>query len=315
VDGFADSSACVGGTVSQGLACVATFARSARLDSKQHELGSAERMTTQYPPQVIGILAALVEERAGLHYGLGDRELFADRVSTRALVAGFTSLLDYYYFLRYDTGSGAEFDALIDALVIGETYLFRELEPLQVLVSGFLLPAIAAGRRPRVWSAACATGEEPLSLAMLLAKHDVLSHVDLVASDISARSLARAAEGQLGLRALRGSPPAGVEPWLSSEGGRPVVAQSIRQAIHWCQVNLCDVEAVRALGTFDAILCRNVLIYFSDETTLAVVQTLADALTTQGILLVGISESLLRFGTALRCEEHAGVFLYRKAVD
>ena len=272
-------------------------------------------MMTTYPPQVLAILAALVEERVGLHYGQTDRELFADRTSTRALEAGFTSLLDYYYFLRYDEGSTTEFNALVDALVVGETYLFRELEPLQVLVSDFLLPAIAAGRRPRVWSAACATGEEPLSLAMLLASHDALSKVELVASDISPRSLARAARGELGLRALRGPLPAGVEPWVTVTAGRPVIAQSVRDAIRWCQVNICDPAAVRALGSFDAVLCRNVLIYFSDETTLRVVQTLADALTVDGTLLVGVSESLLRFGTALQCEEHRGVFLYRKAVS
>jgi chemotaxis protein methyltransferase CheR len=271
-------------------------------------------MHTQYPPQVIGILAALVEERTGLHYGEADRELFAERAATRAFEAGFTSLLDYYYFLRYDEHSGGEFDALVDSLVIGETYLFRELEPLEVLVSEVVLPAIAGGSRPRIWSAACATGEEPLSLAMVLASHGALSRVELVASDISPRSLTRARRGELGFRAVRGPVPPRFQAWVTVVDGRAAVAASVREAIEFRQVNLADRDAVRALGSFDAILARNVLIYFSDQTTLEVVQRLADALTTRGALLVGVSESLLRFGTALRCEEHRGVFLYRKAV-
>jgi chemotaxis protein methyltransferase CheR len=70
---------------------------------------------------------------------------------------------------------------------------------------------------------------------------------------------------------------------------------------------------VTALGTFDAVICRNVLIYFRDETTQAVVARLQRALTPGGALLVGASESLMRLGTALICEEHGGAFFYRKA--
>lgn len=143
-------------------------------------------------PQVFAILSSLIEERAGLHYGLDDIDMIADKLSTRAIDAGFESLLDYYYFLRYDESSKAELDALVDALVVNETYFFRELDPLKRVVSDLIQPLAASGARPRVWCAACSTGEEPLTLAMLLAERDLLDKVDIVASDISARALARA---------------------------------------------------------------------------------------------------------------------------
>src|SRR3954462_10757075 len=132
-------------------------------------------------PQVFAILSALIEERIGIHYSLTDRDILAEKASTRAVEAGFDSLLDYYYFLRYDDDSARELDALIDALVVNETYFFREFDQLLVLVDEFLVPKVAAGARPRLWSAASSSGEEPLTVAMLLAERGCLEKVEIVA--------------------------------------------------------------------------------------------------------------------------------------
>jgi chemotaxis protein methyltransferase CheR len=264
-------------------------------------------------PQVFAILSALIEERSGLHYGLDDVDMIADKLSTRAIEAGFESLLDYYYFLRYDESSKAELDALVEALVVNETYFFRELDPLKRVVSDFIEPLAASGARPRVWCAACSTGEEPLTLAMLLSERALLGKVDLIASDISARALARARSGEVGLRALRGAPPLDlVARYLTEGGGRQRVRRDLIEAIQWLRVNLVEPQAVARLGMFDVILCRNILIYFSDATVKGVLDSLAAALRPGGALFVGTSESLLRFGTLLSCEERGGVFFYRK---
>jgi chemotaxis protein methyltransferase CheR len=264
-------------------------------------------------PQVFTILAALIEKRAGLHYEPADRELLADKVSTRALEAGFDSLLDYYYFLRYDPAGGEALDELVDSLLVHETYFFREVQPLEVLVDEVLLPAVWAGRRPRVWCAACSTGEEPLTLAMLLAMRGLLGEVKLLASDVSRRALERAQRGEHNLRALR-SLPSGIEGrFLDVVAGRPVVRPDLIAAVEWRRLNLVDAEAISKLEPFEAILCRNVLIYFQDEVARQVVDSLVGALVPGGHLLVGTSESLLRFGTALLCEERKGAFFYTKA--
>jgi chemotaxis protein methyltransferase CheR len=91
-----------------------------------------------------------------------------------------------------------------------------------------------------------------------------------------------------------------------------VVRGDLREAIAWHRINLMDPVAVRALGRFDVIVCRNVLIYFGASTVRRVISMLADALVDGGRLLVGASESLLRFGTMLVCEERAGSFFYMK---
>ncbi len=184
---------------------------------------------------------------------------------------------------------------------------------MEVLADEVLVPAVRAGRRPRVWCAACSTGEEPLTLAMMLAERGVLKDVELVASDLSPRALERARAGEHNLRALRSLPPGVEGRWLDVEGGRPRVRPEVAGGVDWRRVNLVDAAAVAALGTFDAILCRNVLIYFHDATALRVVDLLAGALVPGGVLLVGTSESLMRFGTALNCEERRGAFFYIKA--
>jgi chemotaxis protein methyltransferase CheR len=263
-------------------------------------------------PQVFSILSGLVAERTGLHFEAAHALIFAEKVGRRAVEAGFESFLDYYYYLRYDAEGAAELDRLVEALVVGETYLFRELTPLQTAVASFIVPALAAGRRPRIWCAASATGEEPHTVAMLLQARGILDAVDLIASDISVVALERARQGRFTRRAIRSDVPAFATPWLQV-GERDIsVDARLTNAIDWRRINLIDADAVAALGTFDVILCRNVLIYFDDTTTRKVVERLAARLVDGGALFVGISESLLRFRPSLLCEERDGIFLYRK---
>jgi chemotaxis protein methyltransferase CheR len=266
-------------------------------------------------PQVFSILSGIVAEYAGLHFDVTHAAVFGEKVATRAAEAGFESLLDYYYFLRYDKDGPRELQALTEALVVGETYLFRELAPLQTLVSDFVAPVLAAGRRPRVWCAACATGEEPHTLAMLLAARNILDQVDLVASDINDGALVRARSGRFSRRAIRQDVPAFAQPWLQVDDRGVTVGSQLTEAIDWRRINLMDDAAIAALGTFDVVLCRNVLIYFNDDTARAVAGRLAARLRVGGALFVGISESLIRLGTPLVCEEQNGIFLYKMVSD
>jgi chemotaxis protein methyltransferase CheR len=271
-------------------------------------------MTPVLSPPLLAVLSGLIRDRTGLHYGPREIQLLQDRLAARAQDAGFISVLDYYYHLRYDDPDGAEMRALADALVVNESYFFREQEQLEVIARRFVPDAIARSGRARVWSAACAGGEEPLSLAMMLADRGLLPGTEILASDLSQRALARAGAGGYTRRALRHeSPPAVAHRFLSVGPGEIRVAPELREAITWRRLNLVDTADVASAGTFDVILCRNVLIYFDDDTTRAVVESLSSRLRPGGALFVGISESLLRFGTSLECEELDGVFYYRQA--
>jgi chemotaxis protein methyltransferase CheR len=272
-------------------------------------------LTLPLSPQVFAILSALIEERLGLHYGRDERELLADRLSPRALERGFESLLDYYYFLRYDPAADAELALLVDGLVVNETYFFRELAALKVLVNDFIPKLIEGSMRPRLWCAACSTGEEPLTLAMLLDEAGLLDQVSLLASDISARALGHAKEGRYRRRSLRSLPPGVVGRWLQGDDDGMRIASHIASAIDWRRINLVREQELSALGQFDAIICRNVLIYFQDGTIERVVKSLWQRLLPHGLLVVGASESLLRFDVPFSCEELRGSFFYRKLTE
>ena len=264
-------------------------------------------------PQLFVLFTSLVEEVSGISYGLNDSELFSSKVADHAMELGYASLLDYYYRLRYDDREGYEIRRLIDVLLVHETYFFRELPPLLELVDEHIVP-IAKQRRVRVWSAACATGEEPFTLAMLLDERGILDKTEIVATDISAAVLARAGAGRHSRRALRDGHPAQLAArYLEVAPQGVIVAPRIRSAVKFERVNLIDTVAIGKLGTFDAILCRNVLIYFKETRVLSVVERLASALKPDGLLAVGVSESLMRFGTSLVCEERGGSFFYRRA--
>lgn len=258
----------------------------------------------------VTLLAQLIERRVGLHYPPRDRPILAGKLRDHADAEGFESLLDFYRSVEYDDPGAERLNALVDALIVGETYFLREKSGLERIVE------IVEERRrrqlsTRIWSAACATGEEILSLAAMLAEANLLEDAHLVASDVSDRQLARARKGQHTLRALR-MVPAGMPPWIRACEGTAVVDPRLTQRVEWRKVNLVDRAAVSALGPFDVILCRNVLIYFDDATVVRVAESLAEALVPGGTLLVGTSESLLRFATSLRCVEHKGTFLYRR---
>jgi chemotaxis protein methyltransferase CheR len=269
-------------------------------------------MTLAMSPQVFAITSQFIEDHVGLHYGPADRDIFAQKVSDRATEVGFDSLLDYYYLLRYDDEGGRELQKLVETLTVHETYFFREPEALRVLVRSIIPEMLADRPAVRIWCAACATGEEPYTLAMMLAQAGLGDRVQMIASDVSERALAQARAGWYGPRSLRRIPPnAPFRGWIEDAGGVRV-PDDIRGRIAWTRVNLVEGEAVRALGELDIVLCRNVMIYFSDATVVRVAQSFAEVLRPDGLLVMGTAESLLRFGTAFQCEERGGAFFYRR---
>jgi chemotaxis protein methyltransferase CheR len=270
-------------------------------------------MALTLSPQVFSIMTRLIEESTGLYHEPREWGLLTERLSLRAAELGLDSLLEYYYYLRYDEGGPRELLALVDLLVVTETYFFREADQLRALVE-LLAPRLAEdGATARIWCAACSTGEEPLTLAMMLDERGLLGRAQIVATDISSRVLARARAGIYGGRSLRSLSDADRSRHFVAAGDGAVrVREGLRGCVWWQRLNLLDLPRVCALGEFDAILCRNALIYFREETVLRLVDRFGESLSQDGLLLVGASESLLRFGTLFGCEEHGGAFFYRK---
>ncbi|HUR53159.1 MAG TPA: protein-glutamate O-methyltransferase CheR [Gemmataceae bacterium] len=268
------------------------------------------------PTGVFLILRDLIRDRIGISFEDDHRELLALKLSDRVRGLGLRSFLDYFYALKYDTGSAAEWDRLTDALSVQETYFWREIDQVRALVD-VLVPRHAADRPVRVWSAACATGEEPLTIAMALAEAGWFGRADVEvwASDTSPAALERAERGVYRERSFRALPADLREKYFTPAGDGWRVDPALRARVRYSRANLLDPAETRHLATAPFVFCRNVFIYFSTQTVSRVVRQFAERMPRPGYLFVGVSESLVRAKTAFELEEVGGAFVYAKRPD
>jgi chemotaxis protein methyltransferase CheR len=262
------------------------------------------------------LLAALVQERLGLAYEPRRYDVLADRLAPLILERGFDSFLDYYYLLKYDADAAAgEWRRVIDALSVTETYFWREIDQLRA-VADHLIPALAAEQAPlRVWSVPCASGEEPLTLAMLLEEAGWFARapIEIHASDASPAALAKARAGHYRERSFRSLPPALRERYFTPEGDGWRVSPALHARVtSWSVANLLCEGDVAPRARVPIILCRNVFIYFSAATMARVAETFARAMPRRAYLCLGASESLLALRTSFALEEIGGAFVYVK---
>ena len=184
----------------------------------------------------------------------------------------------------------------------------------RVIIPERLHMARSAGRRLNLWSAACATGEEPYSLGMVCAEVGAqLPEVHLVASDVNTEAIFEAARGVYSFRKLKPVSPQRVHRFFVAEGiDAARVSQSLREMVRFEARNLADPGLPAAPGPFDLILCRNVLIYFDPATLVRVLERLFNALAPGGYLALGYSESLFRIFDWFELVELEGSFFYRR---
>ena len=130
------------------------------------------------------LLRDLIEERFGIYYDNGKRDLLADKIAQLMVDYGYQSFLDYYYALKYDADAARYWSELMDRLSVPETFFWRQPDQIEALVQHIAPAYLAADRTLRIWSAACCTGEEPLSIAMALARAGLYPHprIQIIAS-------------------------------------------------------------------------------------------------------------------------------------
>lgn len=178
---------------------------------------------------------------------------------------------------------------IVDALLNNETSFFRDAAAFDLV--GEALPAIAPGRRARIWSAGCATGQEPLSLAMLLAER-AGSDFEIVATDVSDGALARARLGRFTqFEIQRGLPIRRMMRWFDADGGEWVAKPELMRRLTFRKANLVGDHPTP--GRFDLVMCRNVLLYLAPERRHAVLGRLAAALRPGGLLVLGAGETVI----------------------
>jgi len=263
----------------------------------------------------------LVRERAGLHLPesrLSDLERAVGRATAEGNLPDADAL---YRLLRRGKGPSDTFDALMSALNVGETYFFRDAGQIEALERE-ILPELIARRSPqrrlRIWSAACSSGEEAYTLAILasrllpdLPEWEVL----VLGTDLNARSLDLARRGVYGAWSFRAVPPLVRATHFIQRGDRFEVGPRIRSMVSFAQLNLVEdpyPSPTTSSEAMDLILCRNALLYFDEESARRVVGRLRDALADGGWLLVSSVEAGLRLFDGFEPQAFPGVGAYRK---
>jgi chemotaxis protein methyltransferase CheR len=253
-------------------------------------------------------LERIVEGACGLALSDGLRRTLADAFRRAAREAGISPAA---FLARLRTGEPRSVDALVDEAVVGETYFFRRREQLAAL-HDLLFRTAPASRPLAIWSAGCATGEEPFTLAMALHDAGRPPRDRVLATDVSARALAVAREGVYGEWSLRRLDPDLRGRHFVAQPPRLLVRPDLRRVVELRRHNLVSDPAPDE--RFDLVVCRNVLIYFAPATAAAVAGRLAGALRPGGLLLLGPVESHLADGLGLEREESRGAVLHRRPV-
>lgn len=229
---------------------------------------------------------------AGISMSPAKKQLVSSRLAKRLRHHGFASYGDYFRFITSVHGK-AELQVAVDSLTTNETHFFREPKHFEFLRNQ-IIPARKQGRGLRVWSAACSSGEEPYSIAMILDELTGDEAWEVVASDISTQILDKARKGLYPAERIPEIP----KPYLSryclkgvgGHHGTMLIEPSLRERVRFFQHNLTEIPA--KLGEFDVIFLRNVMIYFDQETKRQVVSKLLPLLRPGGYFIIGHSESL-----------------------
>jgi chemotaxis protein methyltransferase CheR len=264
----------------------------------------------------VTLVRDLVHERTGLYYDEARVDNMADRLAPLVAARGFGSFLDYYYLLKYDADGAAEWDRVLDALSVPETYFWREQDQLRAIVD-VMIPELAArlARPIRIWCVPCATGEEPLSLAMMLDMAGWFDRVrvELRASDASPAMLELARRGLYRERSLRNVSEEVRQRYFTRQGERWQISETLHSRVmSWRRVNLMASDEVAPFASADVILCRNVFIYFSESAVRQVTDVFADRMPIPGYLCIGAAESLLRITDRFELERIGEAFVYVK---
>jgi len=246
--------------------------------------------------------AKLVYERFGIHLTDQKRALVAGRLAKRIRTLGLSSLGAYLELIRSDQ-SGSELSEFVNRITTNHSFFFRERDHFDFL-SRSILPVLKAqlSRDPaypiRFWSAGCAAGEEPYTLAMLFSDNfgplAATSDWGILATDVSLNALSEAKRGVYPMSRIKDLPAS----WRSSYFDRVgedefSVKESIRRAVLFKRLNLMN-ETYPFKGGFDVVFCRNVMIYFDAPTRKALVARIHRYVKSGGYFFVGHSEALPR---------------------
>ena len=266
-------------------------------------------------PDEFSFLSELLKKRSGLHLTPDKEYLLESRLKPVARTHGQEDVSGLIQLLKAQPSNQALLKDLTESMTTNESMFFRDNKPFLRLKEA-LLPRMQPhykSSKLRIWSAACSNGQEPYSLAMTMEENKLLQGAlgyEIVATDLDTQVLAKAQEGiYTQFEVQRGlSIQMLIKFFGQVEGGNWQIKPELKRNVRFKQQNL--LEPFSAHGTFDIIMCRNVLIYFDEATKRDILERLAKCLHPHGLLFLGSAETAMGLTTKLKAlSGESGVFV------
>jgi chemotaxis protein methyltransferase CheR len=269
------------------------------------------------PEPVPPLLRDLIHERTGMFFEAARFDTMLEKLEGRAIAQGCRSFLDYYYLLKYEDQHEVEWRRVMDAFSVQETYFWREFDQIRALVEVVVPAWFKQTTAPlKIWSAACATGEEPYTIAMALQEAGWGAHpIEIRASDASEAALEKARAGIYRERSFRTLSADLRQKYFRPVTGGYEIDRSIASRVRFQRANLVVPAEIADLANASVVFCRNVFIYFSPAAITRVVGSFAVHMRPGSHLFIGASESLLKLTRDFDLAEIQQAFVYRRVTD
>ena len=245
-------------------------------------------------------------------------EKLAKYIDRRAKEVGVDSFRKYFYTLRFEDKSGNEFQELMNAMTVNETYFYREKEQFEVLVE-HVLPKLHATLPKdvplRILSAPSSTGEEPYSIVLhILEEGKIVEErdIEIVGIDIDSTVISKAQAGKYSERSIHAIPRPVLNKWFKKKALGYELIEDLIGTVDFKVVNIFNRNEIRQLGKFDIIFSRNMLIYFDDASRKEVAMTFYDILNPGGYVFLGHAEYMSRIVSVFKAEKVASSLIYKK---
>jgi len=282
------------------------------IDSFDHDIDLRE--------EEFRLLRDFIHESFGLHFEESARPLLRSRLAGRLASLDLTTFEDYYHYLRFGPQRAQELERMVSHLTNNETYFFREAAQLRVFSDHVLRTikerkSLRGERDLHILSAGCSTGEEAHTLAMILIDSGQFFwnwELSVVGLDIDPLALEKARRAVYFHNSFRSLDPSVIERHFVPDGNGRRVKDSIRRLVTLRLGNVIDPTSYDGLPPLDVIVCRNVLIYFSDASILRAARLFHEHLVPGGYLLLGHAESLSRITDIFTPIRFQGALVYQK---
>ncbi|MDA7817392.1 protein-glutamate O-methyltransferase CheR [Sulfurimonas sp.] len=242
----------------------------------------------------------------------------AKYVDKRAKELEIDNFRKYFFALRFDDSDGIEFQELMNAVTVNETYFFREKDQFEVLAN-HILPnlhkKLPASKPIRILSAPCSTGEEPYSIILHIVEEGKVVEerdIEVVGIDIDSTVIEKANKASYTERSVHAIPPVTLSNWFTKKKFGYEIGEDLHGSVDFQVANVFDKQQMRKLGKFDVIFSRNMLIYFDDASRKEVAMTFYDMLNPGGYVLLGHAEYMSRIVSVFNAQKVNNCLIYQK---